>query len=87
MAVSTMVYTQVVNNGMILPVKQKYTMRDVNRLVTESLFNPIEGRTLTEHDAVFIVKCSAIYHNTDYSETIRKYSHDNYVYTGMVIEG
>ena len=80
-----MVYTQVVNSDLILPVKQKYTMRDVNKLVNDSLFHPVNGRTLTEHDAIFIVKCSAIYHNTDYSNAIRDYAHKHNVYTGMIL--
>ena len=80
-----MVYTQVINSNLVLPVKEKYTMRDVNKLVADSLFHPVEGRTLTEQEAVFIVKCSAIYHNTDYSESIRDYAHRNNVYTGMCL--
>lgn len=82
-----MVYTDIVNSNLILPVKDKYTMRDVKRLISESLFNPVNGRTLTEQDAVFIVKCSAIYHNTDYSQSIRDYAHKNAIYTGMVVSG
>ena len=82
-----MVYSEVVNNGMIVPVKKKYTMRDVNKLVTDSLFNPVNGKTLSVHDAIFIIKCSAIYHDTDYSDTIRDFAHKNSIYTGMIVKG
>ena len=80
-----MVYSDVVSNGLILPRKEKYTMRDVNKLITDSLFNPVYGRTLTKQEAVFIIKCSAIHYNTDYSESIRRYAHNEGVYTGLVV--
>lgn len=65
-----MVYSDVVEKGYILPKKDKYTMRDVNNLIVESLFHM--GNTLTLQEALFIVKCSAIYHDTDYSKAISK---------------
>jgi hypothetical protein len=67
-----MVYSDVVNNGWILPKKKKYTMRDVNNIVVDSLFT--RGSTLSTRTAVFIVKCSAIYHDTDYSNSVMRYN-------------
>lgn len=64
-------YSDVVNAGMILPKKTKYTMVDVHNVQTESIFT---GKTLSEQEAVFVVKCSAIFHDSDYSETIKNYT-------------
>jgi hypothetical protein len=59
------VYSDVVEAGLIQPRREKYSMRDVNRVMIDSLFTP--GETLTEKEAVWIVKCSAVFHNTDWS--------------------
>lgn len=66
-----MLYSDIVKNGMILPRKEKYTLKDVKDLIIDSLFNKTGG-TLTEKEALFIVKCSAVYHGTDWSNTLRK---------------
>jgi hypothetical protein len=66
-----MVYSDVVTSGLILPSKVTYTVRDVHKIIEKSLFNPVNGRTLTESDAVFIVKCSAVYHGTNYSKVVK----------------
>ena len=65
-----MLYSDVVKNGLILPKKAKYTKADVSKVLTDSLFTASE-RTVTHNEAVFIVKCSAIYHGTDYSGAVR----------------
>lgn len=67
-----MVYSDVVRQGLILPHKSKYTAADVRKVMADSLFNP--PRTLTQNEAVFIVKCSAIYHGTDYSKAVKSVS-------------
>ncbi len=64
-----MIYSEVVKAGLILPAKAKYTKRDVDRVILDSLFSGPVTRTLAE--AVCIVKCSAIYHDTDYSSGVR----------------
>jgi hypothetical protein len=66
-----MVYSDVVAQGLILPRKDKYTMRDVNDLMVSSLFKN-KGATMEESTARFIVKCSAIYHDVNYSDTVAK---------------
>ena len=53
-----MVYSDVINNGLILPRKNKYTKKDFNILISAGT-EPKEAR--------FICICSAIYHNTEYS--------------------
>ena len=62
-----MVYSDVVRAGLILPRKEKYTMKDVHRVLINSLF---ETKTLSENEAAFIVRCSAIYHGTEYSRNV-----------------
>lgn len=39
-----MVYSDVVSVGLVLDKKQFYTMRDVNRVLVNSLFNPKMAR-------------------------------------------
>ena len=65
-----MVYSEVVKAGLILPAKNKYTLKDVYSLLNDSLFNPLNGKTLSITEAAFIVKCSAICHGTEYSKTV-----------------
>ena len=60
-----MVYSEVVKNGWILPRKEKYTMRDVRKVAKEM--------NITESQARFIVVCSGIYHDADYSKYIGSY--------------
>ena len=65
------VYSDVVDGGFLLPRKEKYTIADVNSVETGSLF---DGRTTpSKTQAAFIVKCSAIYHGTDYSDSVENY--------------
>lgn len=68
-----MQYSDVVKQGLILPKKKKYTMRDVKNVMTDSLFTKKIGRTWTLREAIFIVKCSATYHDTDYSNSLIGY--------------
>jgi len=67
-----MIYSEVVKTGLILERKRKYTMVDVNKVMLDSLFTPVNNATLSLNEAIFIVKCSAIYHGTDYSKTLSK---------------
>ena len=64
-----MVYSDVVEQGLILPRKEKYTVADVNNVMVDSLFN--RPRTFSHNEAVFIVKASAIFHGTDYSKAVK----------------
>lgn len=63
-----MVYSDVVRRRLILPHKSKYTVADVDSVMVGSLFNP--AGTLSRKEAAFIVKCSAIFHGTDYSKAV-----------------
>ena len=78
---SIKVCSDVVEANLILEKKEKYTMRDVKNVMMASLFNPVNGETIDLELAVFIVKCSAVFHNTEYSDSLnislnklRKYS-------------
>lgn len=64
-------YSDVINNNLIQPKKDLYTLTDVKHVQTKSLFKPVNGHTLTMGEAVFIIKCSAIYHETEYSKPVR----------------
>lgn len=70
MGVRFVIYSEVVDSGLILPRKNKYTMRDAWRVVQQSLFSPYNGRTLTLQQAAFVCKCSAVCHDTDYSKRV-----------------
>lgn len=63
-----MVYSQVVRQRLILPHKRKYTMADVDSVMVGSLFQ--QTGTYSRKEAAFIVKCSAIFHGTDYSKEV-----------------
>ena len=65
-----MVYSDVVNKGWILAKKGKYTLRDVHEVQTDSLFGGYGESTLSEKEAAFIVKASAIHWDTDYSQAV-----------------
>jgi hypothetical protein len=62
-------YSAVVKRGLILPKKILYTKRDVDRVLVDSLFRI--GATFTKREAKFIVRCSAVFHSTDYSRHCR----------------
>ncbi len=68
-----MLYSEVVEQNLILAKKKKYTMRDAEALVCKSLFKPVAGKTLSMREAIFIVKCSAVYHGTDYASSLIGY--------------
>lgn len=72
------VYSDIVKAGLILPKKAKYTMADVNALIVNSLFRPRVTHTLSTREAIFIVKCSAVYHDTDYADSLIGYDADFY---------
>ena len=73
-----MIYSEVVANKQILPKKEKYTMRDVDNALVNSLFNGSETLTLVQ--AAFIVKCSAIHWDTTYSKAVDKAGKDNPIF-------
>lgn len=56
-------YGDVVEQGLILPKKDKYTMRDFNRL----------HRTYDAVTARFIIICSAAHHKTSVSDIFWNY--------------
>ena len=65
------VYSDVVGSGMILPRKKKYTIRDCERVIVDSLFSG--GQTLSRQEAAFVVKCSAAFHGTDCSKSVGRF--------------
>lgn len=65
-----LLYTDIVNSGKILPKKAKYTKRDVDNVLITALFI---GDSCTKELAVFIVKCSAVFHKTDWSSGVSSY--------------
>ena len=67
-----MVYSDVVSAGLILDKKQLYTMRDVNKVLINSLFSSKNGKTLNTEESIFVVKCSALYHGTRWAESLTK---------------
>lgn len=66
------VYSDYVKAGLILPKKQKYTKRDCDAVLVNSLFKA--GQTLTPLQARAVVRCSAHFHETDYSEGVTNYA-------------
>lgn len=64
-----MLYSEVVSSK-LLPKKEKYTKRDVDRVILNSLFNG--PKTYSTRQAKFIVVCSSIYHETKCSEYVYK---------------
>ena len=71
-----MVYSDVIKNNYhkLLPVKLKYTMRDVDKVLMESFFNSNlnHGVTFTIQESKFIVKCTSIFNNTECSKAVYK---------------
>ena len=65
-----MLYSEVVANGWVLPKKQKYTAKDADSVQTDSLFGRFGKHTLSTKQSAFIVKCSAAYWETDYSQAV-----------------
>ena len=64
----------------LLPKKNKYTKRDLNKIVLESLFDGKlnNGKTFTDNQARFIVVCTAIYHNVEYSRVLDNIIEEKY---------
>ena len=60
----------IINKAIFMERKEKYTMRDVSKLIINSLFMPYQGRTLTTQEAKFICRCWAVYYDTDYSKAV-----------------
>lgn len=60
-------YTNIVNEGLILSKKEKYTKKDVDSVLINHMFL---GLPCSKDYAVFIVKCSAVYHGTNWSKYI-----------------
>lgn len=61
---NTWTYKTVIDSGLVLPQKRKYTMRDWKKLVPV-LYS--KGFRHPHNMARFIIYCSALYHNTDCS--------------------
>ena len=61
-------YSNVIKENKILPLKDRYTKRDFDSLIVDSLFT--SGPTLTPKEARFVLICSACYHNTSVSRYI-----------------
>ena len=55
-----MLYSDVIKNGLILPKKEIYTIKDFKKLVKAGA---------TTREARFICICSAIFHDVEYSKT------------------
>ena len=64
-----MLYSDVINSKLILPRKDKYTLADVKSVLVESLFRG--PRTLNEDEAKFVVRCSAVFWDTEFSDNCR----------------
>lgn len=60
-----MTYRDIVNNGLILPYKAKYTMKDFKRLIDEGKEPKL---------ARFICVCSAAYYNTECSANVHAWA-------------
>lgn len=60
---NTLSYSKVVQDGMILPFKEKFTLKDVNKVIKNQPELSIET-------ACFVVICSAIFHDVSYSKAI-----------------
>lgn len=67
-----MIYSDVISAGLIRAKKEKYTIRDVHAVMGASLFNPYKGKTLTLEESIFIVKCSAVFHETEYTQSLNE---------------
>lgn len=65
-----MVYSDVIKSNLhlILLKKDKYTMHDVNKIYTEMF---LQGEPITEKQAKFIVRCTAIYHNANFTKACK----------------
>ena len=72
-----MLYSEVVNKGLILPYKSKYSKIDVDKLMVDSLFE--KAPTMTVAQAKFICRCSGTYHDTNWSKYCKLSTLDNYV--------
>lgn len=66
-----MLYSEVIENNLILPKKKKYTVADCKSIQTNSLFK--RGGTLSNREAGFIVMRSAIFHGTAWSKNVKKF--------------
>ena len=67
-------YSEVVSAGLILPKRSRYTVADCKDVMVSSLFRP--EATLSRAEASFVVRCSAIYHGTDFSRNVRKFGEE-----------
>ena len=65
-----MKYSEIVINNLILPKKDKYTIKDVSSVLCNSLFT---NKTLSKIDACRIVLASAAFHDTDFSMSLARY--------------
>ena len=72
--IKAMIYNDVISRGwhLILPKKQKYTARDVKKIIEISSSNPKlnGGRPFDWKPARFITICTAIFHDAEYSKRL-----------------
>jgi len=72
-----MLYSDVINNGWhkILPKKDKYTKKDMNRVWVASLMDPSlnNGKTFDAKTARWIVICTAAFYDANVSRYIDQY--------------
>lgn len=73
-----MIYSDVINNNwhLLLPKKEKYTKRDIDKVFLESFFDGKlnNGSTFSEKQARFIVMCTAIFHDAETSDYVTNYN-------------
>ena len=69
-----MVYSDVIKNKYhaLLPYKEKYTKRDINKIIELSFFDSSlnNGQIFDYRTARFIVLCTAIFHNAKTSKNV-----------------
>jgi hypothetical protein len=64
-----MTYSEIVKAGVILPRKSLYTLKDVHQVMSEAQESGwAYGQTLAQ--AAYVVTCSAVHHNSDWSKTV-----------------
>lgn len=63
-----MTYREFLKSDLLLPKKENYTMRDLKKLMIESLKKGV--KPLTRHEAKRLIILSATFHDTDWSNSL-----------------